>query len=255
MARSSERRGAVAGGPIVVTCEHAGNEVPPALRPLFRGHGATLRSHRGWDIGALGVAERLAARLGAPLVAQTVSRLVVEMNRSLDSPTLFSEFTRSLDDADREALVTRYWSPFRAEVRALVDRAAARAGGAIHLSVHSFTPEWKGRERGVEIGFLDDPGRRRERALTGAWRREVLGRAPAGWRIYLNRPYAGWTDGHTADLRRRLPGSRYRGVEIEVNNRLIRTPAAQRRIGDLLAGSLLEAPSPEQSRSVVRSDP
>lgn len=240
---------------IVVTCEHAGNEVPGALRSCFRGSAAALRSHRGWDIGALGVARRLSERLGVPLLFQPVSRLVVEMNRSLDSATLFSEFTRDLPDRDRAALIDAYWRPFRSECRARIDRAIARDGRALHISVHSFTPVWKGRERAVEIGLLDDPRRTRERAVTGSWRREVLGRAPAAWRIYLNRPYAGWTDGHTGALRRELAPSRYAGVEIEVNNGLIRTPASQRRAADLLADSLPAALIGEQSRSAPRSHP
>jgi len=255
MARGSGHRGGAVPGAIVITCEHAGHEVPPALKSLFRGHAATLRSHRGWDIGALGVAQRLAQRLGAPLLAQTVSRLVVEMNRSLDSPTLFSEFTRPLPEAARSALVERYWRPFREATRGAVDRAIGGHGRAFHLSVHSFTPVWQGRERGVEIGLLDDPRRGPERAFCRGWRGEVLGRAPEGWRIYMNRPYAGWTDGHTAALRRELPPTRYLGVEIEVNNRLIRTPSAQRRVGDLLAESVLAALAGEQSRSGGRFHP
>lgn len=237
------RREAPAGWGLVVTCEHAGYEVPPVLRPLFHGHGLVLRSHRGWDIGALGVARRLAQRMGAPLFVQTVSRLVVEMNRSLNSPALFSEFTRPLPAPIRGALVEEHWRPFRGATRAAIDRAISVHGRVLHLSVHSFTPVWKGRERPVEIGLLDDPRRRLERAVTLGLRREVLGRCPSGWRIYLNRPYAGWTDGHTAALRAALPGDRYAGIEIEVNNRLIRRSADQRRVADLLAASVIADPA------------
>ena len=59
-----------------------------------------LKSHRGWDPGSLTLAARLAETLGAPFHAQTVTRLLIDANRSLHHRGLFSEFTRTLPEPE-----------------------------------------------------------------------------------------------------------------------------------------------------------
>jgi predicted N-formylglutamate amidohydrolase len=53
---------------LVVTCEHAGNRVPVRYRRLFRGLQKTLKTHVGYDLGALAMARELSAAFKAPLV-------------------------------------------------------------------------------------------------------------------------------------------------------------------------------------------
>ncbi len=45
--------------PIIITCEHAGNRVPDALRDSFTDT-TILSTHRAYDIGALQMARILA---------------------------------------------------------------------------------------------------------------------------------------------------------------------------------------------------
>jgi predicted N-formylglutamate amidohydrolase len=95
------------GWSLLVTSEHGGNDVPEEHRSLFRGRKALLDSHRGWDPGTLDLAERLASALGAPLVASSVTRLLVDLNRSPHNPRVFSEVTRPLPRAARLVLLAR----------------------------------------------------------------------------------------------------------------------------------------------------
>src|SRR5690606_9080611 len=81
---------------LVLSCEHGGNRVPPRYKDRFKDAEKLLESHRGYDLGALAVARRMAAALGAPLFYSRVSRLVVDLNRSQHHPRLFSEFLRDL---------------------------------------------------------------------------------------------------------------------------------------------------------------
>lgn len=227
---------------LVVTCEHATRRVPERLRRAFRGQGALLKSHRGWDPGALAVSERVAAALSAPLFVGEVSRLVIELNRSIDSPSLFSATTAALDDSTRADLIARYYTPWRVAVKDHIERRA-REGAVLHLSVHSFTPVLEGRTRELEIGLLFDPARSGEKAFCDRWRRE-LARADAGvdpWRVKMNQPYRGTSDGHTTALRRVFPADRYLGVEIEVRNDLIGSRPGQERVGGAIARSLRAA--------------
>ncbi len=80
----------------LITCEHGGNRIPTAYRRLFRGQKALLGSHRGYDPGALVMAKALARALNAPLVSSAVSRLLVDLNRSIGHPQLFSAATRGV---------------------------------------------------------------------------------------------------------------------------------------------------------------
>jgi predicted N-formylglutamate amidohydrolase len=113
-------------------------------------------------------------------------------------------------------------------------RALARA--AYTLAIHSFTPVLRGR-RGFAIGILYDPARRRERALAQAWQRRLRSALPGvGGR--LNAPYRGDSDGLTSVLRVELPASRYRGFEIELNQRWIATAAQRRALAAALAAHL-----------------
>jgi len=203
---------------IVVTCEHGGNAVPVQLRALFRGRTALLRSHRGWDPGALDLAETLAARLRAPLVASTTTRLLVDLNRSPHNPRVLSEVTRPLPPAERRALLERHHAPYWTAVRAEVARAFAKHARVVHLGVHSFTPVLDDQVRRPDVALLYDPRRAPERALAVEWAR-ALARALPGRAIGRNDPYRGTADGLTTALRREHGARSYVGIEIEVNQK------------------------------------
>lgn len=207
----------------ILTCEHASRSVPERLEELFRPHQARLESHEGWDMGARRYAELLAKTVSAPLVLATHSRLVVDTNRSETHPRLFSDLTRALPDDVKEDLLASFYRPFRSEVRSLV--AAARSP-VIHLSCHSFSPVWDGVERRTDIGILYDPSRESERSFAAILIRALQG-VDGSLVVHRNQPYRGTSDGHTAALRRRVPQEHYRGIEIEVNQRLLRPERAE----------------------------
>ena len=202
----------------LVTCEHGGNRVPPPYRPLFRGAGEVLASHRGWDPGALPLARGIARGLAAPLRYSTVTRLIVDPNRSEESPTLLSEFSSKLGPRERADAIRRYHRRYRDRVRRLVEERSLHHA-LLHLSVHTFTPVMDGRPRRVGIGVLFDPLREGESRLAEAWiprlRREVR-----GVRVEANQPYLGVDDGLTTTLRGSFPPCRYLGLELEVRQDL-----------------------------------
>ncbi|MDC6684593.1 N-formylglutamate amidohydrolase, partial [Leclercia adecarboxylata] len=71
----------------VLIADHAGQQVPAALDDLGLPQ-AELDRHIGWDIGIAGVTVELARLLDAWAITQTYSRLVIDCNRPLASPTL-----------------------------------------------------------------------------------------------------------------------------------------------------------------------
>ena len=219
---------------IVVSCEHAGHRVPPKYRPLFRGHARVLASHRGWDPGALELARAIAFGCDAPLVSNTTSRLLVECNRSLGHAQLFSEFTRDLDTAEHMRLLATIYHPHRRAVEVAVRHVLRRDAWVVHVGVHTFTPVWNGKSRSVDVGILYDPKRRFEGFVADALVRRLRAEVP-GLRVCRNAPYRGWTDGLTTTLRGRFPATRYAGIEIEVNQGLLRKPDAWKRVRRALA--------------------
>lgn len=223
---------------LLLTCEHGGNRVPLEFRALFRGRRELLASHRGHDPGALAMARALAASADAPLVASQVTRLLVDLNRPLGHPRLFSEFSRSLPEDERARIVRTFHAPHWRDVRARVRRAAGRGRRILHLGCHSFTPVWEGRERSVDLGLLYDPARPREADLCARWARS-LARTLPHLRVRRNRPYFGSTPGLTTSMRTEWSDDLYLGVEIELTQAAVGWSVAARRAVHLALWSTL----------------
>jgi predicted N-formylglutamate amidohydrolase len=201
-----------------VTCEHGGNEIPPEFRSLFKGHAELLQTHRGYDPGALELANAFARELQSPLHFTTISRLLIEQNRSLGHPQLFSKVTKGLDGPTKGQLIETYYAPYRARVIKLIEQAIRRQGTVLHLSVHSFTPVLDGDVRRADVGLLYDPGRSVEKRLADRWIKS-LRQHLAELVVRRNYPYRGTADGLTTWLRKRFGHSQYSGIELEINQR------------------------------------
>ncbi len=200
---------------LIITCEHGGNSIPPTYRHLFKGKRMLLDSHRGYDLGALPMARRMAKHFEAPLYAATRSRLLVDLNRSIGNPGLFSEITRSLAPEDKETLLGKYYASHRDQVQGAISALIHSGEVVLHIAVHSFTPVLKGRERSMDVGLLYDPQRRGERLFCHDWKRALLNRHP-NYQVRCNAPYKGVSDG-LATFVRSLLARNYMGIELELN--------------------------------------
>jgi predicted N-formylglutamate amidohydrolase len=206
------------GDSLYITCEHGGNRIPAGYRDCFSGHGPLLRTHRGVDIGALRLARDLAEDLDAPLLASTVSRLLVDLNRSVGHPGLFSDMTASLPPDARQDILARYYHPFRSQAEAHIAQEIHQGWRVVHLSCHSFTPVLDGDVRNADIGLLHDPARHGEAAFCERWHATLKTHAPL-LHSRMNYPYLGTDDGFTTYLRRRFPDESYIGIELEINQK------------------------------------
>lgn len=201
----------------IISCEHATNDVPAAYRELLGADCALLGSHRGYDPGALEFAGLLADTMGSPLFVGRVSRLLVDLNRTLGnhrSPPIPSR--PALSCSQRAEILSQYYHPYRQQVeRAVADRLA-QGKRVLHLSIHSFTPVLAGVTRSTDVGFLYDPRRPLEKEFCGRWRARLAARE-GSWRLRRNYPYRGSSDGFVTALRRKFPAERYLGLELEIN--------------------------------------
>ena len=204
------------GTTFIISCEHGGNTVPPAYASLFLGYQSLLQTHRGWDIGALALAQEMAAAMSAPLFAATTTRLLIDLNRSIGHRQLFSEVTRSLPLATRQKIAMLHYRPHRDAVESEVARCIATGQRVIHVASHSFTPELRGVVRRADVSFLYDPRRAGEGPFALQWL-TAFGRLRPDLKLRRNYPYEGKADGLTTMLRKRHGVHQYVGMELEVN--------------------------------------
>ncbi|MCT8331109.1 N-formylglutamate amidohydrolase [Albidovulum sediminis] len=217
----------------LVTCDHASNAVPPEVGGGSLGIcAADMDRHIAYDVGAAGVTRALSARLDAPAILSTFSRLVIDPNRGEDDPTLLMKlYDGTIIPANRHAGAEEVERRLRAFYRPYHDayaRLAARRPDTVICAVHSFTPRLNGRaprpwEVGVLYSHLDD---RLALPLIDRLRAE-------GYATGDNEPYSGHLDGDAIDrhaLRHGRPN-----VLIEVRNDLIRDAAGQAMWADRLA--------------------
>ena len=205
---------------LFVSCEHAGNQVPPEYLLLFQNQGELLRSHYGYDPGALGLAKMLAKGMAAPLEKSEVTRLLVDLNRSLHNRSLFSDAVRELAQAEKTRILEQYYLPYRRAVTKKIDALIAAGAQVVHLSVHSFTPYLHGKERNAELGLLYDPACSTEKLFSQNWQHLLHQRLP-DLKIRCNYPYLGSADGLVRSLRTSFGQQDYLGIELEVNQKLL----------------------------------
>ena len=224
--------------PFVLVADHAGNAIPRVLGDLGLGEGDRTR-HIAWDFGIAGVADALAERLGAPLVRQRYSRLVIDCNRDPARADAVPEISdgsaipgnAALDDARRAARIAAIHAPYHAAIAAAL---AGQSRPPIMVALHSFTPIMNGFTRPWHAGVLHDRGETRfsDAVLTAL-------RARVDASVGDNEPYA--MDGIDFTVPHHCYEAGRPYAEIELRQDLIADAAAQECWAGLLAEVLTSA--------------
>lgn len=226
--------------PYVILCDHASNHLPPEFGTLGLDASEMLR-HIAWDPGALPVAQRLAEGLDATLVESCVSRLAIDCNRPLGVHDLIPEISETtvipgnsgLSAAERDVRVALSWKPFHDAIDTVVSERLAEGRETRLVSIHSFTPVYKGVSRPWHIGIIHDEDARLAAPMISAL--EQLGGPTVG----VNEPYSP-ADRVYFTLEHH---GRSRGLPcamIEIRNDEISAQAGQRKWADLLTGIFAE---------------
>lgn len=145
--------------PLVLLCDHAGRRVPGRLGDLGLPP-EEFERHIAWDIGIAGVSRLIAAALGATLVEQAYSRLVIDCNRPPAVPGSIPEISeatpipgnRGIGAAERAARRRQVFDPYHAAITTELDARAERP--TVLVAMHSFTPVYLGEIRPWQIGTL-----------------------------------------------------------------------------------------------------
>lgn len=230
---------------LLVTAEHASRAVPDELANLGLVP-AVFETHVAWDPGVKEVATWVAKHYEAPLLLGEWSRLVADLNRSGHTPPAVPEIAfgvpvpanHNLSDGLRHERVAKYHTPYWDKARDHVRRLLESHERVLHLSVHSFTPEYENEVRDVELGVMMDPERPLERRLADDW---LVRLAEAGYDAKENEPYDGRADALVTGLRGEFEVERYAGMEIEINQCFL---SHLRKVAD----TMIEILQPELSR-------
>lgn len=191
-----------------------------------------MHEHVAVDIGVAPLAHALCTKLGCPGILGAVSRLVIDLNREEDAPSLIPEASDGhpipgnvgLPPLQRAERIGRLW---RAYHRHIADSIATTKPKLL-ISLHSFTPMLRGSgaARPWEVGVLYN---RDERAARIAL--PLL--AKAGIIVGDNLPYSGKLLNATMNCHGEGNGIAYLGLEVRQD--LIDREAGVARWSGLLA--------------------
>ncbi len=222
--------------PMLIIADHASNAVPPGIDLGI--DAALLDNHIAVDIGTEALSEALAARLDAPALIATVTRLVVDLNRdpavrdvipgASDGHVIPGNL--ALSAIERELRIAAIHVPYHDAIAARI--AALRP--ALIVSVHSFTPAratFPDEQRPWPVGILYNRDDAAARIGMRALRFQ-------GLEVGDNQPYSGRELNYTMDRHAEMAGIPYLGLEIRQDG--LATPVDVARWTALLASVIAE---------------
>ncbi len=177
---------------MLLVADHATNRLPARYGSLGLPQ-ASFSRHIAYDIGVEPLTRSLAERLGVPAVMSQFSRLLIDPNRGEDDPTLIMRLSdgdiisgnHPLSDDERSLRIEQFHRPYHEAVAASIEAVEAASGKSpLVISLHSFTPAWKGVARPWHAGILWDNDPRAVAPLIEAI-------AAKGYVVGDNEPYDG----------------------------------------------------------------
>jgi predicted N-formylglutamate amidohydrolase len=215
---------------LILICDHASNAIPEAYHTDGLPLGLPLSEferHIAFDRGAGAVTRRLAAALGAPAILSCYSRLLIDVNRGADDPTLIMPLSDGsmvpgnayLDARERERRISLYYDPYHQAIEEAVDAAITAGKPPAIFSIHSFTNMWRGHPRPWRATILWDKDPRLALPVLDALRQEpdmVTGE---------NEPYSGGMKGDSMYRHAAIRG--LANALIEIRKDLIRSEQGQ----------------------------
>ena len=235
---------AAAKEPVLFVCDHASARIPRALGTLGLGEVDRGR-HIACDIGAAAVTRALIARFDVRGMLANYSRLVIDLNRAPGDPTLIPVISdgtiipgnRGLSPQAAAQRVETLFHPYHAAITAVMTEMREREPMPALISIHSFTPTYKGELRPWHVGVLwDENGGLALPFIEGL-------RTVPGICVGDNQPYSGRDHyAYTVDFHARQAG--LPELAIEIRQDLVGSDAGAAEwaeiVGDVLAPILAD---------------
>jgi len=173
----------------LICCEHASNRLPDDWT-WPEADIQLSNTHWAVDKGAKEVATLLSRNLNVHCLLARFTRLLIDANRNLESDTLFRDTCdgnqvqlnrkENLTNSDIQKRISRYYIPFHNALDELLQKYPIDNV----FSIHSFTPNYEGKARSLEIGVLFDKDTELGHQICSALK-------DLGYDAQLNQPWAG----------------------------------------------------------------
>src|ERR1700751_3679289 len=142
---------ALGTSPFLLTSDHYGRAIPRSLGDLGLPP-SELTRHIAWDLGIAGVADALSKHLGAHLIAQRYSRLVIDCNRPPGVPSSIPRISEAtaipgnegLSPEQKDAGRPDIFDPYHRRIVAAIDARMHAWRPTVLVALHSFTPVYAG---------------------------------------------------------------------------------------------------------------
>lgn len=220
---------------VLLVGDHASNRIPQSLGALGL-DAAALEQHIAYDIGTSRLLHHLSEHLDAPAVLAGYSRLVVDLNRSLEDDSLMPEVSddtpipgnQNMSAQHRSERIHNFYTPYRKAIDSKLHDFHDRGLVPALIAIHSFTPEMAGFSRPWHAGILWDKDPRIPLPLMHNLRAHR-----DGFNIGDNQPYSGR---HPADytIDHHAEANGIPHVSIEIRQDLVSTEDGAERWATIL---------------------
>ena len=148
--------------------DHASRDLPDEYGTLGLPK-SEFERHIAYDIGVEPLLKLLQKKLEVPALMSGFSRLLIDPNRGEDDPTLIMQLSDGttipsnypLSDNERQKRIATFYRPYHEAIKhELAAIANEKEKAPFIVSLHSFTPNWRGQSRPWHIGLLWDKDHR-----------------------------------------------------------------------------------------------
>jgi predicted N-formylglutamate amidohydrolase len=226
---------------VLLVGDHVSNRIPKSLNGLGLDE-ESLQQHIAYDIGTHKLINHLSQHLDAPAVLAGYSRLVVDLNRSLEDESVMPEVSdntiipgnQNMSAEHRSERIHCFYTPYRKAIDGMLHRFRDNGIVPAFIAIHSFTPEMAGFARPWHVGILWDKDPRIPLPLM-----QNLRVNPEGFNIGDNEPYSGKHPAdYTIDHHAEAAGIPH--VSIEIRQDLVDTEDGAERWATILDDALTD---------------
>ena len=220
---------------ILIIADHASNYVPIENNKLGLPN-SFLSRHIAYDIGVKELSLDLSNRLKCKVIQGKYSRLLIDLNRDLNDPTVIPEIVDGkiipgnigLSKSELRLRVKKIYNKYHHEINRTIKNKKVK----VILSLHSFNPIFKNKRRLLEFGILSNEDKNLSSIIIDQLKLQKLN-------VGDNKPYRGNLIGDSMyrhGLKNKLPHAL-----IEVRNDLLSNPTKIKRVSRLLHKTIVKS--------------
>ena len=220
---------------ILIIADHASNYVPKDNNKLGLPD-SFLGQHIAFDIGVKELSLDLSNRLKCRVIQGKYSRLLIDLNRDIDDPTVIPEIVDrkiipgniGLSKSELRLRVKKIYNKYHHEINRTIKNKKVK----VILSLHSFNPIFKNKRRLLEFGILSNEDKNLSSIIIEQLKLQKLN-------VGDNKPYRGNLIGDSMyrhGLSNKLPHAL-----IEVRNDLLSNPTKIKRVSKLLYKTIVKS--------------